>query len=741
MSLKLPSIRDSDLNSLYAADEDSHLFQNVNDLPDDVLINQYLPLPQNISAKAVKIPGTAKPGFSEIYRNAALPNGLKESIIPELNTFPKIFASSVKRRANSPCLAYHEYDYENEQHKERYASFTYQEIDTRKTNFANGLMYLLETNPYKNLAIESHQQILNHSKEYKNYNKDNISFIVTIYSSNRVEWLLTDLACSANSITDTALYDTLGPTSSKFILGLTQSPVVVCSKEKIETLIKLKAANPKELEPLITIISMDPLNVKGKSNRNLIKLAEASNIKLYDFGQVEKVGEAFPREPTAPSPDTVYTFTFTSGTTGANPKGVVLSQKSVACALSAFAMLLPHHKQMTELAFLPLAHIFERQMTASILFVGGTVGFCRLGGTPLTLFEDMKLFKPTFFANVPRIFTKMEAIIKAATIDSSSSGQSSSMGGSESEFNFNKALVKKLRTKFGFDNVEFCITGSAPIASETIKFLKASLEIGFILGYGSSESFAGMCMALPFHSPSIGTCGALTPTVEARLRELPDMGYYLNDKGGPRGELQLRGPQMFSHYYKNEEETTKSIDSEQWFSTGDVAQFTEEGWVIIFDRVKNFFKLSQGEYVTPEKIENLYLSSNPILSQAFVHGNSTESYLVGIIGVDPAGIIGFLTDRCNISNSQLDTNEKILAVCNRREIRTQLLLHLNSTVGSQLNGFEKLANIFIDFEPLKLEREVVTPTSKIRRPIAAKYFKPQIDAMYKEGSILKDLKL
>lgn len=379
-------------------------------------------------------------------------------------------------------------------------------------------------------------------------------------------------------------------------------------------------------------------------------------------------------------------------------------------------------------------------MSAAILSVGGNVGFCRLGGTPLTLFEDMKLFKPTFFANVPRIFTKMEATIKAATIDSSSKANGVTKG-QNNEYIFDKALIEKLRSKFGFDNVEFCITGSAPIASETIKFLRASLGIGFILGYGSSESFAGMCMALPFHSPSIGTCGALTPTVEARLRELPEMGYYLNDKGGPRGELQLRGPQMFTHYYKNEEETNKSFDSEGWFSTGDVAQFTNEGWIIIFDRVKNFFKLSQGEYVTPEKIENLYLSSNPILSQAFVHGNSTESFLVGIIGVDPVGIVNFLTENCNIPKSQLDTNEKILQVCNRREIRTQLLLQLNTTVGSVLNGFEKLANVFIDFEPLKLEREVVTPTSKIRRPIASRYFKSQIDAMYKEGSLLRNLKL
>ncbi|KAG5418039.1 hypothetical protein I9W82_004368 [Candida metapsilosis] len=740
MALKLPSIRDSDLNSLFAADEDNYLFQNVNELPDDVLINQCLPLPENLSARSVKIPGTAKPGFSKIYRNAALPNGLKDSLTPELNTYPKMFASAVKRQADRPCLAYHEYDYENEQHKERYTSFTFQQVDTRKTNFANGLMYLLENNPYKNLALESHQKIVNHSKEYKGFNKDNISYIVTIYSANRVEWLLTDLACSENSITNTALYDTLGPTSSKFILGLTQSPVVVCSKEKIETLINLKASNPKDLESLITIVCMDPLNVKGKSSASLIKLAEANNIKLYEFSQVEKVGEAFPREKTPPSQDTVYTFTFTSGTTGANPKGVVLSQKTVACALSAYVMMLPHHKNMKELAFLPLAHIFERQMTAACLFVGGCVGFCRLGGTPLTLFEDMKLFKPTFFANVPRIFTKMEASIKAATIDSPSQRGRGVTKDAKGEYIFDKELVKKLRSKFGFDEVECCISGSAPMAPETMRFLKESLGMGFIYGYGSSESFAGMCMALPFHGPSVGTCGALTPTIEARVRELPEMGYYLNDKGGPRGELQLRGPQMFSHYYKNEEETTKSIDSEGWFSTGDVAQFTGEGWVIIFDRVKNFFKLSQGEYVTPDKIENLYLSSNSMLTQAFAHGNSAESYLVAILGVDPSAIVSFLTERCNIAKRDLDTEEKILEVCNRREIRTQILLQLNSTVGS-LNGFEKFGNIFIDFEPLKLEREVVTPTSKIRRPIAAKYFKPQIDAMYKEGSILRNLKL
>ncbi|KAG5418038.1 hypothetical protein I9W82_004367 [Candida metapsilosis] len=755
MSLKLPSVTDSDLESLYGAGDEPILFENSSNLPDDILINQYLPLPQDLNSRSIRIPGTEKPGFSEVYRNSALPNGIKDSLTAELNTTAKVFASSVKNHTKSPCLAIHEYDYENDQHLERYSSITYQQTQDRMTNFINGLMFLLEVNPYRNPALESHQKIANHAKDFAKYDKDNMSFIVTLYSANRAEWVITDLACSANSITTTALYDTLGPTSSKYILELTQSPVVVASKNRIGTLIKLKEQNPKELESLISIISMDPLNTNGDSNASLIQAAEKINIKLYDFNQVEKIGEVFPREETSPTPETTYTITFTSGTTGAHPKGVVLSQRAASCATLSFVISMPHSSSTKEFCFLPLTHIFERQMYASTLAAGGLVGFPRLGGTPQTLFDDLKLFKPTFLACVPRIFTKIEAAIKAATVDSSSrinralytqafetkqqkQIQNDDRGG---HFIFDNTLIKSLRSKFGFDNMEWVMTGSAPVAPDTIQFLKSSLGMGMCQGYGMSETFSGFVFSLPFHTPSIGTCGATSPTLEARLRELPEMGYHLNDQGGARGELQLRGAQLFSHYYKNPEETKKCFDEDGWFSTGDVARITPEGWFTVIDRVKNFFKLAQGEYVTPEKVENLYLSSNSILTQMYAHGDSTQSYLVGIIGVDPVNIMKYLTEKCNIPQQDLNSEDKILEICNRRDIRTRILLHLNTNIGSALNGFEKLANIYVEFEPLRLEREVVTPTSKLRRPIAAKFFKKQIDGMYKEGSILKDLKL
>ncbi|KAI3406483.2 hypothetical protein KGF56_000615 [Candida oxycetoniae] len=749
MSVKLPSI--SDLDSNYASDEKDYIFENPEGLSVETLINHILPVPEELSGVSVKIPGTAKPGFSEIYRNGAFPNGLKSCILPELDTYHAIFNSGVSRHPNSPCLAYHEFDYENDLHLERYATISYTEVQERKKNLVGGLFFLLESNNYKDLSLEAHQKIVNHSRDYKSYDKDNFSFVVTFYSGNRPEWIIADLACSSSTITSTALYDTLGPKSSKFILEVTESPVIIASKSKISNLINLKKKNPQDLKALIMMVSMDPLT---KHDAALIKEADANKIKVFDIHQVEKIGAIFPREETPPHAESIFTITFTSGTTGANPKGVVLAQKAAAAAISSISILLPHHSNFKEFSFLPLAHIFERHMSASVFLFGGSVAFPRLGGTPLTLFEDLKLWKPTFMANVPRIFSKIEASIKAATVDSTSKlnralysqafekkRQKQLENGNKGEhFIYDQTLIKKLRKNIGFDNIEYCFTGGAPISPDTIKFLKSSLGIGFSQGYGSSESFAGVLMALPLHSSSTGTCGAISPCVEARLRDLPEMGYRLTDKGGPRGEMLLRGPQMFAQYFKNIEETEKATDKEGWFSTGDVVQITEAGYFVVIDRVKNFFKLAQGEYVTPEKIENTYLTSNSILTQVYAHGNSMQSYLVGIVGIDPVTIVPFLRKQCNVT-ADLSNRETLLEICNKRDIRTHILLYINTNVGSKLNGFEKLHNVFFDIEPLRLERDVITPTSKLKRPVASKFFKPQINAMYEEGSILKNLKL
>ncbi|CAG7830240.1 unnamed protein product, partial [Allacma fusca] len=88
-------------------------------------------------------------------------------------------------------------------------------------------------------------------------------------------------------------------------------------------------------------------------------------------------------------------------------------------------------------------------------------------------------------------------------------------------------------------------------------------------------------------------------------------------------EVCIKSAGMFKGYYKNEEETQNVIDEDGWLHTGDIATWLSNGTIKIIDRKKNIFKLSQGEYVAPEKIEIVYVFSR-LVTQIFITGDSLE---------------------------------------------------------------------------------------------------------------------
>lgn len=125
------------------------------------------------------------------------------------------------------------------------------------------------------------------------------------------------------------------------------------------------------------------------------------------------------------------------------------------------------------------------------------------------------------------------------------------------------------------------------------------------------------------------------------------MNYTSEDKPNPRGELCIRGANIFSRYYKDEKNTKEALDEDGWFHTGDVAEIDSVGRIKIVDRVKNIMKLSQGEYVALEKVENLY-SGIPVSAQFFVHGDGLQPYIVGVLVPEPvifSGIVSSVTGK------------------------------------------------------------------------------------------------
>ena len=152
-------------------------------------------------------------------------------------------------------------------------------------------------------------------------------------------------------------------------------------------------------------------------------------------------------------------------------------------------------------------------------------------------------------------------------------------------------------------------------------------------GYGLTETSGGSSTTAAADNV-LGHVGGPLECVKFRFLDIPEMNYHSTDKPYPRGEVCMKGPTIFSGYYKRPDKVKECFDEEGWFKTGDVAMVYPNGSIKIIDRSKNIFKLSQGEYIAPEKVENI-LSLSPWIDQCLVYGDSLKNCCIAIVVPNP----------------------------------------------------------------------------------------------------------
>ena len=440
------------------------------------------------------------------------------------------------------------------------------------------------------------------------------------------------------------------------------------------------------------------------------------------MGDVEALGQASPMPYRAPRPDDIVTINYTSGTTG-NPKGVTLTHANAVAAASASLCAAEQGKNDVICSYLPLAHIYQRVAEHSALWAGTSIGYFH--GNILELVDDLKLLRPTAFISVPRLYNRFGGAIKAQTIEQAGLKGAMSRGivnaklanlknpapgkATNQHLLYDRIWSRKVSAALGLDRARTMVSGSAPIDPTLQQFLRVVFANNFIQGYGLTETYA-VTLAQLQQDFSAGNCGAVAPTTEVCLMDVPDMEYLSTDKPHPRGELLVRGPTVFKEYYKNEAETKKAITEDGWFRTGDICSVDELGRFRIIDRVKNVLKLAQGEYISPERIENVYLGNLPWLAQGYVHGDGTQSSLVAIFGFQADMFAAFLS---KVLGKQIDpTDTKALeAAAQDTKVRKAVLKEF-SRVGNKakFNSYENVKGVRLLAEPFSIENELLTPT-------------------------------
>lgn len=185
----------------------------------------------------------------------------------------------------------------------------------------------------------------------------------------------------------------------------------------------------------------------------------------------------------------------------------------------------------------------------------------------------------------------------------------------------------------------------------------------------------------------------------------------------------VKGPNVFRGYLNDPEKTAETLDADGWLHTGDIGKWLPNGALKIIDRKKHIFKLAQGEYIAPEKIENIYTRSEAV-AQVFVHGESLQACLVAVVVPDPDFLCGWTTKTLGLEGGYQE-------LCGKEEVKAAILedmVRLGKEGG--LKSFEQVKAIYIHTEMFSVENGLLTPTMKAKRNELRHYFRSQIDELY-----------
>lgn len=316
------------------------------------------------------------------------------------------------------------------------------------------------------------------------------------------------------------------------------------------------------------------------------------------------------------------------------------------------------------MTYLPLAHILEFVFENACLYWGGTMGY----GNPKTLSDtsvknckgDIREFQPTVLVGVPAVWESVKKGIVAKVNGGSPIVKNLFWGALWAKNNLLRyglpgaealdALVfKKVKEATG-GKLRICLNGGGPISKDTQRFISMAIT-PMINGYGLTETTAMGALMDPMEWTD-EALGDIPGSIEIKLVDFPDAGYYATNKPNPQGEIWIRGDPVMEGYYENPEETAEALTADGWFKTGDIGEWDKNGHLNIIDRKKNLVKTLNGEYIALEKLESIYRSAT-VVGNICVYADQQRTKPVAlIVPAEPA--LKKLAEKLGVQGSSVE---------------------------------------------------------------------------------------
>jgi long-chain acyl-CoA synthetase len=491
------------------------------------------------------------------------------------------------------------------------------------------------------------------------------------WSENCYEWIVADLAILTIGAAHVPIHAPLSASQALFQIGHSGAKLVLV--QGAEQCKKLEAALRQATEPMPAVLWLchQPADLVI-GNTPVVSWRIPQSQPVDRRGMDELVANADPTD--------IATILYTSGTTG-DPKGVVLTHHNLVSNVVATVTAFDERATDVRVCFLPLSHVFARTCDLYAWIARGSI--LAMAASRESLMDDLRLIQPTLLNGVPYFFERVyRRLVEAGTV--------------------NHAGV--LRELLG-GKIRGCCSGGAALPVYLYDYFE-SQGVPVLQGYGLTESSPVITVSTEF-ARKRGCVGKPIRGVEVRIDE--------------DGEILTRGPHVMREYWNNARATSEVL-REGWLHTGDLGEWTSDGFLKITGRKKEIIVLSSGKNVVPGVIESM-LCREPLIEQAVVVGDD-RSYLVALIVPHAESLKREIrSQRLWVwSKRRAVTHPKILALY-RQRIEAAL---------ATLSHHEQVRQFAILDRGFTIESGHLTPKASLKRDAILRDFAAHIDQLYRK---------
>ena len=471
--------------------------------------------------------------------------------------------------------------------------------DSAKT-YANNIAFVVKHQEGKNKTYENitYKMLLEQINALgtKLYSMGLKNKRIAILGRNRYEWALGHLTSLLGGIISVPLDKDLQVDELENSLIRSKADAIYFDEkyiEKIEEIKNRNNTNVKEYICMSKLAGYDDIHTLKEEGQ---KLLEEGN-KEYISAKIDE--------------NVMNILLFTSGTTSKS-KAVMLSQKNIASNVYAMQRVEDIKSTDSNLAFLPMHHIFGSTCLIVMLASGVRTSFP--DGLRYVA-QNLKEYEVSLFVGVPLL---VEAIYNKVVKEIDKQGKTKLIKNAIRVSNFllklhidiRRKLFKPIIDQLG-GKMRFVISGGAPLDP---KIQKGFIDLGIdmVQGYGLTET-SPVIAAENMYKSRTGSIGVPMENVTVEIVNKDDNGI---------GELRAKGPNVMLGYYENDEETNKVL-KDGWFYTGDLGYIDKDGFIFITGRQKNMIVLKNGKKIFPEEIETL-VNRIDLVEECMVFGMPDE---------------------------------------------------------------------------------------------------------------------